>query len=156
MPKVWTEQSLKDVSMFVHFMPCESIFYFGDTTIQKQATMCIGVGRVKKIETGRHFDIITFNFGRKYDRTIIVKDNQARRQIFTLKHGQYAWFYGYRKMYFDKQRKVVFYAMALQGWYTPKNLDIKTIDPNELEIVKMGKETEKEISIIDKIIKEGI
>lgn len=114
----------------------ESLFVFGNVETEKNKMICAGIGRVTFIEKGEKFDIVGMNFGRSYSRRIIVVHNHARRQIYTLKRGQLAWFYGFFKVYtMNERRSAVFYAKGFQGWYVPKAMDIKNYD-GELEKVE--------------------
>ena len=95
-----------------------------------------GTGLVKRISRGNEFDIVYVAFGVMTNeiRPVIVIENQARRQILTLKCGQYAHFYGScvkRKiqMTFNGKSKEVYrwelYAAMCQGYYVPKMFDIR-------------------------------
>ena len=114
----------------------ESLFVFGSTEDEQDKMICAGIGRVTFIEKGEKFDIVGMNFGRSWSRRIVVCHNHARRQIFTLKRGQLAWFYGYFKVYtIEKKKRALFYAKGFQGWYVPKMVDIKNYE-GEMEQVQ--------------------
>lgn len=135
----------------VTFSTTETLIFLGQPREENDFTICYGIGRVISIQKGEEFDLVGMDFGRGWAREIYVKNNHARRQIYTLKKGQYAWFYGLMKCYKEKGRKkACFYAKAFQGWYVPKTMDIIKIDPNEIE--KLEKENEQEISYIDSLL----
>lgn len=95
-----------------------------------------GTALVKRISRGNEFDIVYAVFGIMSNklRPIVVIENQARRQILTLKCGQYAYFYGAcvkrkEEMTFNGKIKKVFrwefYASVCQGYYVPKMFDVR-------------------------------
>lgn len=137
----------------VHHSMNEAIVYLGPPKEDNSKNFCFGIGIVKKIEKGENFDIVKMDFGRgTYWRDIVVRMNHARRQIYTLKVGQLAWFFGFMKVYRQEgKRKAYFFARGFQGWYVPKNMDIKKLDPNEVE--ELTKENESKIDFIDELLK---
>ena len=137
----------------VHFPLHETLLYLGSPYESNDMTICFGIGRVITVQKGQEFDMVGLDFGRGFPKEIIVKNNHARRQIYTLKKGQYCWFYGLARFYKDEKRKpkVAYYAKAFQGWYVPKNFDIKQLDPNEIE--KLTEENESKINFIDDLLK---
>ena len=144
--------SIVDVTRLAHCSNHETLIYLGTPIEDNKFTIAVGIGLVKSIKKGEDFDLVGMDFGRGYAREIYVKNNHARRQIYTLKKGQYAWFYGLMKAYKqDGKIKSVLYAKALQGWYVPKNMDIIKVDPNEIE--KLTKENESKINFIDELLK---
>ena len=136
-----------------HFFAHETLLLFGSPMEDMTKTICVGIGLVKVIQKGEDFDLVGMDFGRGFSREIYVKNNHARRQIYTLKKGQYAWFYGTMQYYKDENNKskVSFFAKAFQGWYVPKNMDIIKIDPNEID--KLEEENESKINFIDELLK---
>lgn len=146
------EFSLPNISKIVRFPAHETLFLLGAIKGRTDYTICVGIGVVRKIEKGEDFDLVGMDFGAGFMREIYVKSNHARRQIYTLKRGQYAWFYGSMKYYTeDNKQKSSLFAKAFQGWYVPKNLDIKKLDPNEIE--RLTKENESKINFIDELLK---
>lgn len=123
-----------DIAKLLKGSKGESLIYFGKTEQEDRYTLCLGVGRVVSIKTGETFDWVKINFGRHYSKDIVVKHNHARRQIYTLKKGQLAWFYGYATTIHKKDGSLqtLLYAKGLQGWYVPKMFDIKKIDSDDL------------------------
>ena len=119
----------------------ESIFVFGCD--KDKYYSCLGVGTVINIQKGNEIDVVTMWFG-KVSRTIVVKLNHARRQIYSLKKGQLAWFFGTYK-YYSGGKKIYFYAKGFQAWYVPKAIDIKHYDLDSIEEM----EKEKEIDMIN-------
>ena len=117
-------------------------------------TMCVGWGRVDYIEKGEKFDIVKMNFGTNYSRKVVVTHNHARKQIYTLKLGQYAMFVGYYMFITEKEKKrKVFFARALQGLFVPKAMDIKRADKTDVNI--MNEEEEKDLfNFLDDVMKK--
>ena len=145
------EHLLGDIFRIAHCTKNESLLFLGNPEADKKTQVVLGVGLVKRIEKGQDFDIVKMSFGWRYWREIIVRDNHARRQIYTLKRGQYAWFFGKRRSYIiGGKLKCTYYATALQGWYVPKNMDIKQIDQSEID--KLSVDNEKEIKKIDELL----
>lgn len=121
-----------------------------------------GIGLVKRISRGKEFDIIYVSFGiaTNKQRPIVVVNSKPRRQILTLKCGQYAQFYGecFKKKeprtFITKEGKEVkkdiflweFYAMAIQGWYMPKMFDVKKLEQD----IENGEEKEQITPMSDK------
>lgn len=135
-----------------HYGVRETIIYLGGATENEKMTICVGIGLVKMIQKGTDFDLVGMDFGRGFIREIYVKNNHARRQIYTLKKGQYAWFYGFVQYYKDNGKsKASFFAKAFQGWYVPKSMDIIKVDPTEID--KLTEENESKINFIDELIK---
>lgn len=146
------EFTISSIARVVHHTPYESLLFLGVPRDKLKYTMVVGIGLVRRIEKGEDFDLVGMDFGAGFIREIYVKNNHARRQIYTLKKGQYAWFYGTLKYYTeDGKRKSSLFAKAFQGWYVPKNLDIKKLDPEEIE--KLTQENESKINFIDELLK---
>lgn len=114
----------------------DSIFVFGCD--KDKFYTCVGIGTVVKIQKGDELDIVYMFFGKK-TRQIVVKHNHARRQIYSLKRGQLAWFYGTYKNYGNK---VHLYAKGFQAWYVPKAIDIKNYDLDSIEEMEKTQETD--------------
>ena len=104
-----------------------------------------GRGQVIKISRGDKMDIVDVKFG-MYNkiRPIVVTNSLARRQILTLKRGQWADFGGEAKMlkFRTKDGKHTynqwcFYAYDIQGHYVPKMFDVKKLQ----EDIDNGEET---------------
>lgn len=145
--------SIPNVVRLTHYAIHETLLFLGAPLEDNDFTICVGIGIVRKIEKGEDFDLIGIDFGTGHIRNVFVKNNHARRQIYTLKKGQYAWFYGLMKCYtLNGRRKTSFYAKALQGWYVPKNMDIIKIDPNEID--KLTEENESKINFIDELLEK--
>lgn len=147
------EFNLTDIARITHHSQYEALLFLGQPKEYKDKNYCLGVGIVKVIQKGEEFDLVGMDFGRGYSRQIFVKLNHARRQIYTLKRGQLAWFFGYLKVYREKdgKPKSVLFAKGFQGWYVPKNMDIKKIDPNEID--KLEEENESKLNFIDELLK---
>lgn len=147
------EYVIPDIRNIVRCFRSETLFIFGINAENTKYRWCLGVGRVSKIKQGENFDLLYLNFGRKYAREIIVQYNHARRQLLTLKKGQLATFYGKFKIYVneDGEMRTVFYAIGLQAWYVPKAMDIKQMDLEVFEKVKLEEETSM-LNLIDELI----
>lgn len=147
------EYIVPDIRNLVRCFRSETLFIFGVDSQNTKYRWCLGVGRVCKIKQGENFDLLYLNFGRKYAREIIVQYNHARRQLLTLKRGQLATFYGKFKIYADEQgqKHTVLYAIGLQAWYVPKAMDIKQMDLETFEKVKLEEEKSM-INLIDELV----
>lgn len=141
------EFNLPKFSNLVHSFKWESLFAFGGYEKYPNCKQVFGFGWVEKIEKGDKFDIVKINFGRTSPRTIVVISNRARRQIYTLKRGQYCIYLGHYRVLKSKYREgeydYLFYANALQGLYVPKAVDIRNYDGEDEELM------EKEESLLD-------
>lgn len=146
----YTNPSLQN---YAHVSKSESIIIF-DTqeNHDTNARQCFGIGKVMRVFKGEKLDIIYMNFGRKYNRKIVVFHNHARRQVYTLKRGQLASIYGYFKTYVeDKQTKAVLYALGFQAWFVPKTLDIKEYNTDTLDELTKENETSM-LNFLDEIL----
>ena len=112
-----------------------------------------GIGQIIRISRGNRMDIVGAKFG-MFDkvRDIVVSNSVARKQILTLKRGQWAEFYGHAKLlkFWDSKYKKYypqwcFYAYCLQGQYVPKAFDMKKLE----EDINNGEET-NQIDELDK------
>lgn len=147
------EFEMADISRLVHYFKHETLLILGTPVGNEKRRFVVGIGRPIKICKGEEFDVVYMDFGSGLWREIVVKSNHARRQIYTLKRGQYAWFYGFMCRYKDQESgefKTALYARAFQGWFVPKNMDIKKLDPNEIE--KLTEENESKINFIDELL----
>lgn len=113
----------------------EALFNFGEYQDTKFAFV-YGVGLILAINHSEKFDTIWVNFGRR-KRRIIVDMNHARRQVYTLKVGQYAHIIAIYRRYkhFNEETQTweseyLMFARALQGWYVPKQFDIEKGNDN--------------------------
>ena len=142
-----------DISNIVKSSKNESLFFLDKDIEDKNYALCIGVGRVTFVEKGEKLDIVGINFGRKYSRRILVYKNHARRQIFTLKRGQLAWFYGIARTYYEDEKiKLALIAKGFQAWYVPKMLDIKSYDLETVD--ELEKENENSmLTFLDDLLK---
>lgn len=131
----------------------ETLFFCGTT--DKGAIMVMGIGTVCNVQKGEQLDQVIMHFGKK-TRPLIVINNHARRQIFELKRGQYAWFVGFMTSKEGKngKRKMFIYANGFLPWYVPKMLDIKKYDTSELEKLEEDNDTDL-TNFLDDILKEN-
>lgn len=131
----------------------ECLFILGTDLTNTKYKMCFGVGKVYGVEHGKDLDVVKLNFGAKFHRIIYVKDNRARRQIYTLKKGQYASFLGKIRMVKDNDTfKTIMFASGFQAWYVPKMLDIKNYDLDSIDEMEKENETSM-LTFLDDIIK---
>lgn len=128
----------------------ESIMVF-DPPENMPYRMCLGIGRIQKVLKGEGLDIVYMRFGRRYARRIIVIDNHARRQVYTLKRGQMATFFGYFQVRKDDEGNIntLFFSMNFQAWFVPKALDIKSFNVEDIE--ELDKQ-EESMTLIDEIL----
>lgn len=147
------EYIIPDISNLVRCFNSETIFIFGIDSQKTKYRWCLGVGRVTGIKQGENFDLLYLNFGRNYSREIIVQYNHARRQLLTLKKGQFATFYGKFKMIINEngKKQMILYAIGLQAWYVPKAMDIRQIDLDAYEKLQQEQETSM-LNLIDELI----
>ena len=140
----------------------ERILCFSGSLANQRATQYVAWGIVQKIEKGDDFDIVTMGFGQKFGRRIIVKDNFARRQIYTLKHNQIAMVVGDLQYYKEENSKgklehrTQLYAKGFLAFYTPKSMDVIKIEQNEEDDVeKIRDDLKDQMAYIDSLIKGG-
>lgn len=132
----------KKVSSLVRAKAGESLLFFPKAS-NRGYSLFFGVGRIYSISKGENFDIVHVIFGVETmrDRTILVADNHGRRQVQTLKKGQFALFYGVcvnrvmdreiMSKYTNKPIKpkvTIFYAYMVQGMYVPRTIDIQKLN----------------------------
>ena len=150
-----TKAIMSRSSNFVTNLSGESVMILPHT-FRKMAHF-MGIGLVMKISRGNEFDVVNVRFGiQNKIRPIVVRDSKARRQLITLKRGQYGIFYGVAQLtsfknenYKDQDRyykQWSFFALALQGMFVPKMFDIK----KRKEDIDNG----EEIDYIDPMTKE--
>ena len=153
-PKKGVEYSVPELQRYAHVSRSESLIFFDNWHDMTNHRMCYGIGKVTGIEKGHDVDIVKMCFGRSYSRWIYVKHVNARKQIFTLRKGQYAQFFGYVKMYReDGKIKAVFVASAFNGWLVPKAIDIKEdYDMDQIEEIKQEQEIDM-LNFLDDILK---
>ena len=143
------------ISNLVRHGKNETLVYCGTMEKYTDRNLCMGMGVVTYIEHGEAFDIVNIKFGEKYNRRVVVIHNHARKQIYTLKRGQFALFCGYYKNYtINGKIKSIFFAKMLQGMYVPKSFDIKKMEKGD-DISDLAQEEEKDLStFLDDIIKK--
>lgn len=137
------EYNAPELKSYANVSRNESLIFFDSRIGKSNERMCLGVGRVTHITKGDGMDIVYINFGRNYGRKIIVVNNHARRQVYTLKRGQLATFYGIAKIYQeDNKKKMGLFATGFNAWYVPKALDIKNYDSDDIEELTQEEETQ--------------
>ena len=146
------EYHIPNIKNLVKCSKDETLFVFGSVTTNTKYRWCVGIGRVIKIQIGENFDLVTMNFGRTH-REIIVQNNHARRQIYTLKCGQLATYYGqFRIIKEDGIFKTIHYAVGFNAWFVPRTMDIKKVDKETFE--ELDNDNEKSlINLIDELTK---
>ena len=135
----------------------ESIVFFNSTNKTRQF---FAIGRVRKIERGDKLDMVYVNLGLNNRlRAISVINNHARRQLLTLKVGQFALFYGEARRYRIPSKdgkfyykKWVFFPYMIQGMYVPNMMDVRK---HEQELIE-NNEVEPTMSEETKEMYEGI
>lgn len=117
----------------------EALFNFGEIHDTKYSFV-FGIGCVLGISHSEKFDVVTINFGRRI-RKVICDTNHPRRQVYTLKVGQFANVLGVFKRWkhYDKENgkwkwEYIMFARALQGWYVPKQFDMEQGNDNIREM----------------------
>ena len=140
----------------------ERILAFSGSLDNQKSTQYVAWGIVQKIEKGEEFDVVTMGFGQKFGRRIIVKDNFARRQIYTLKHNQIAMVVGTLQYYMEKNSKgklehrTQLYAKGFLAFYTPRSMDVIKIEQNEDDDVEEIRDDLKDqMAYIDSLIRGG-
>lgn len=141
----------------------ERILCFSGSLANQRATQYVAWGVVKKIEKGKDFDVVTMSFGKDFGRRVIVQDNFARRQIYTLKHNQIAQVVGelqYYRTQDEETQKMVsraqLYAKGFLAFYTPRSMDVIKIEQNEEDDVeKIRDDLQDQMAYIDALIKGG-
>lgn len=136
----------------------ESIMLFSYGFINnKTYRLFYGIGIVYRVVKMEKQDLVYVNFGifrNVKTRCIVAYDNQARRQILTLKRGQVCQIYGLCRYYTSdamikgekkKGLRLGLYAKGISGWYTPTMIDLKRLPPNE----DLASPTEKEIELVE-------
>ena len=117
--------------------------------LQQYQFMFFAIGKVIRINKGDDFDIVQIQPKPCYKgevahlRNIIFAGNHPRRQILTLKCGQFAMFYGRANLVWQevekdngekkKIRRWHLFAFACQGWYVPKMFDVKKAQEENVE-----------------------
>lgn len=119
---------------------------------KKRYRLFYGIGVVYRVVKGDKQDLIYINFGmfREHQtRLVVAYENNARRQILTLKRGQVCQVYGVCRYFTTeielngkktKGVKLGLYARAIQGWYVPTMIDLKKMPIND----NLEEPTEKE------------
>jgi len=147
--------TVPDMKRFAHCSKNEALIVFDAPAEKKDILMVWGIGRVTHVEKGETMDIVCINFGRTYSRRILVIYNHARRQIYNLKRGQLATFFGEMKLYKeDGKTKVVFLAKGFNAWFVPKMLDIKKYDSDTIEELTEENETDL-LNFLDEVLKDS-
>lgn len=117
----------------------ESIFLLEDFRVAKHF---LAIGKVYRISHGNKFDIVTIRTKIRTNamRDILVYDNLARRQIYTLKAGQWCTIFGLsvidtKEVIVKGEKKVIpnryYYAYSIQGHYVPKSFDVNKMAGSE-------------------------
>ena len=139
--------TFNDKTNYVRCINGESLLVYGKEDVLNFQ----GMGIVRSIKKGENYDMVVMSFG-KYTRKVLVNYNRARRQIYTLKCGQYAQVFG--KARFGRLDNGInylyLYALAIQGWYVPKALDIKKSD-EKFEALVEEQETDDFLKMFENI-----
>lgn len=145
--------------------------FYGDSIIRfplyNNTYAFFGVGKVVRISKGKENDVVYVAFypqGKEEMatiRTVIVGGNHPRRQLLTLKKGQYASFYGRCVIEFTDREingKIVktsswhLFAYAVQGWYVPNAFDVKKAHKDKVDEELFTEMSESEESLLNDIV----
>lgn len=142
----------------VRYTSGETLMTYGKWFKSNRFTTYMGLGVVTKVQKGDKLDIVKMNFGRRYAREILVYHNHARRQIYTLKRGQFAMVFGYMRIERDKETNeyhTIMLAYGFNAWYVPKTLDIKNEEYDLDTIEELTKDNETSmLNFLDEIMGE--
>ena len=119
---------------------------YGRTLLEMKKTnrwvAYFGYGVVMSIAKCEDFDLVTVDFGtgvnslcKVYFRTL-----NSRKQVYTLKVGQFALFGMIQNIQAALKEKKLYYALWCMGIYVPKAIDIKTNPLKEEEITELTEE----------------
>ena len=99
-------------------------------------------GKVVKICKGDDFDLVYVDFGLGKDNCGRVYFHllNSRKQIYTLKVGQYAQFGMIQPTEEAKKKKRFYIAIWCMGIYVPKSVDIRNTELTEEEIDELSQE----------------
>lgn len=115
----------------------DTIIYFRK---KKNLTRCIAWGLVKKISKGDEFDMMYLISGGSKLLIVVIKSETARKQIATCKINQWCQIIADSLMCFEEnETKIILYAVAIQGWYVPKIMDIRETPDEEKDWNDMDK-----------------
>lgn len=161
-----SEEDIKFVkNAFMENVLNESLmFYNFGYHNEKRYRLFYGIGKVMNVVKGDKVDLVYMKFG-AFDETlvrlVVVYHNHARRQIMTLKRGQYAQVYGLARYFRQKierdnktymKLKIGLYAIAMQGWFVPTMLDIKKMPTNEDLIIDPDKNAKHDMEMFESVL----
>lgn len=108
----------------------------------KTWTTYFAFGKVVKICKSNDFDLVYVDFGLGKDNCGMVYFRllNSRKQIYTLKVGQYAQFGMVQPTEEAKKRKRFYIAIWCMGIYVPKSVDIRNTELTEEEINELSEE----------------
>lgn len=128
----------------------------------------MAIGKVLRVSRGEEADLLYCCFYpmAKGDipkpRAVIVSGNHPRRQLLTVKRGQYAIVYGKATRRFNdftlndgrtvKQPRWEFYAYAIQGLYVPNAFDVKKAHQDKVDEELYTEMTESENKLLNDVI----
>lgn len=119
---------------------------FGNTVIEIRTNTgwrtYFGFGRVVKICKSDDFDLVFVDFGGGKDKNfrLYFSSVNSRKQVYTLKVGQYAQFGMMRRTEDAKKNNNLFIVLWAMGIYVPKMVDIRNTELTEDEITTMTDE----------------
>lgn len=99
-----------------------------------------GIGKVLRVKKSDDFDLVVVDFGRGSERPckIYINSLNARKQVYTLKVGQYAQFGMIRTTDYALQKNDLYIAQWCMGIYVPKIVDIRNSELTSEEIEEMN------------------
>lgn len=145
---------------------------YGDTIIKfplmNNEMGFFGIGKVIHIARGEKADMVSVIFAPEgkgevfKSKTVIVAGNFPRRQLLTVKHGQYALFYGRCVLKNLEEREIngkmvtprkwEFFAYAIQGLYVPNAFDVKKAHKDKVDEELFTEMNESETKLLNDII----
>lgn len=120
--------------MMVRLVPHTNLMI---TKTTKDYYYFFGYGKVNKIYKNNAFDIVFVDFGNGNGNKIYLVWEDARKQLSTLKVGQYAMFGLIKNRHYKDNGPVHYMAIWVMGIYVPKIVDIRNKELTEEEIEEM-------------------
>lgn len=126
---------IPNIDTIVEHSENESVLFFGHINSKgKTFRQFWAIGAVVRVLRNETYDLLIIKFG-DHCRKVVVADNHARRQLLTVKSGEYAQIFGVAKAVRNKYTtkdgeykdyiKYYFYALAIQGMFVPSLVEIK-------------------------------
>lgn len=151
------EEANLGLSKTLSYVSGESLILYGwQKYHHKPYRHFYGIGKVFRVVKGDKQDLLYMRFSvlpTYKPRLVVVYENMSRRQILTLKRGQWCQVFGICKCFTaeftdlktkEKKKRVRMglYASGINAWYVPTMIDIKKLPPNEDLVAPSEKEQE--------------